>query len=197
MHSDIRAWMPALSCEARRKMWSQWEAPQKGSCERASRRAGRMCGRGGRRGADGVASSGDVLGDERCEVERRDAAMVRRMCDSVERMAVVTQAVVHVSSFARVQGRRGGGVPGHPRVRHQSPSSSTKHCRHMKAPRASPANASSRSSLLVVHRAASARLEARLKRANTGMTSACRMSRCRSHVCWSWVEELACTAQKL
>jgi hypothetical protein len=68
-------------------------------------------------------------------------------------------------------------VPGHPIPAHQSSSSVKTHCRHRNAPLASPANASSRSSLLWVHSAASARAEARRKRATTGIMSACRMSR--------------------
>lgn len=88
-HSAIRAWIPAESCVARLRRYGQCEGPQKGSEERASRRAGRMWGRGGRardgRGWEEV----DVAMEA---VERRDAAMVRRRCDSVLRVAEVMQA---------------------------------------------------------------------------------------------------------
>lgn len=44
-----------------------------------------------------VELAAEELGDETEAVERRDAAMVRRMCDSVDRVAMVTQAAFHVS----------------------------------------------------------------------------------------------------
>ena len=37
--------------------------------------------------------AGDEFGEETEAVERRDAAMVRRICDSVLSVAVVTQAI--------------------------------------------------------------------------------------------------------
>jgi hypothetical protein len=73
------------------------------------RSAGRICGRGGSVvPADWVGSSaiGDVGGDDEAEVageelgdameavERRDAAIVKRRCDSVLRVCVITHPVV-------------------------------------------------------------------------------------------------------
>lgn len=72
-----------------------------------------------------------------------------------------------------------------------------KHCRQRNAPRASPANASSRSSVLWVHRAASASTEARLNSSTTGMMRACSRSRCSSHVSFSCALHCACCVQKL
>ena len=94
-HSVIRAWMPADSWVARERRYGQWSGPQKGSEERASRRAGRMCGSGGRaRDVDGFSEvDGDVAGVVTNDVERRDAAIVRRRWDSVLRVADVIQAV--------------------------------------------------------------------------------------------------------
>lgn len=110
--------------------------------------------------------AGDEFGLETLAVDNKLAAIVSRMCDSVLSVDVTTQA-------------------GHPLVRHQSSSSVMKHWRHRNAPRASPANASSRSSLFCVQRAAEARAEAREKSATTGMISAWRMSR------WSRIVSLA------
>lgn len=66
-----------------------------------------MCGSGGSvglagAGEDGVGVSlaGEVAGEEAEEsgaVERREEAIVRRMWDSVDRVAVVTHAVRHIS----------------------------------------------------------------------------------------------------
>ena len=68
---------------------------QKGSDASAERSAGRMCGRGGRArvGVGTPSLPGVLVGDAMGAVERRDAAIVRRMWDSVERVAVTTHAV--------------------------------------------------------------------------------------------------------
>ena len=73
-----------------------------------------MCGSGGRVralsepvgegkssevGVEVVLVAADELGDEMEAVDRRDAAMVRRICDSVLRVSDVAQAVMlHVSA---------------------------------------------------------------------------------------------------
>lgn len=69
---------------------------QKGSDARASRRAGRMCGSGGRAllGLGPSSFEGVLAGDAIGAVERRDAAMVSRICVSVERVVVTTHAAV-------------------------------------------------------------------------------------------------------
>lgn len=167
-----------------------------------------MWGSGGRaRDVDGCSLTGTLATEEELgiedgvvgvamdEVDRRDAAMVRRRCDSVLRVAEVIQArrVQHGKRVAQ----KTVNIPGHPFVLHQSSSSSTKHCRHKNAPRASPANANSRSSLLWVHNAASASAEARLKSSSTGITSACSRSRCRTHVSLVCVSHFSCCSQKL
>jgi hypothetical protein len=58
-----------------------------------------MCGSGGRlllwRGTS--SSIGVPAGDATEAVERREAAMVRRMCDSVDRVVFTTQAVFKIS----------------------------------------------------------------------------------------------------
>lgn len=87
--------MPADSWVARESRYGQWSGPQKGSEESASRRAGRMWGSGGRaRDVDGDSEVGveefEVVLTE--DVERRDAAIVRRRWDSVLRVADVMQA---------------------------------------------------------------------------------------------------------
>lgn len=201
-HSAISAWMPAESCVARESRYGHMSASslQKGSASSALRSAGRICGRGGsaRLGWGACSLDGDATG----AVERRDAAMVRRMCDSVERVAETTHArslLVLSSSKFHVARKRMGvvDVPGHPLPLHHSSSSVRKHCRHRNAPRASPANASSRSSLRWVHSAASARAEARRNSVTTGMMSACRMSRWRSHVSLAWASHWLWWVQKL
>lgn len=94
-HSAIRAWMPAESCVARESRYGQWSGPQKGSEARASRRAGRMWGRGGRaRDVEGSSLHGVVAGVATDDVERRDAAIVRRRWDSVLRVADVMHAML-------------------------------------------------------------------------------------------------------
>lgn len=159
-------------------MYDQISAPsQNGSAVTAPRRAGRICGSGGSVRSFCVGPF-SLVGVATLAVLNRLAAMVRRMCESVLSVAVTTQA-------------------GQPRVRHQSVSSVMKHWRHKNAPRASPAKASSRSSDLLVQRAAEASEEARLKRATTGMINAWRMSRCRSHVSFASSLQCVCCAQKL
>ena len=94
-HSVIRAWMPAESWVARESRYGQWSGPQKGSEARASRRAGRIWGRGGSaRDVDGSSLDGVVAGVATEDVERRDAAIVRRRWDSVLRVADVMHAVL-------------------------------------------------------------------------------------------------------
>jgi len=89
------------------------------------------------------------------------------------------------------------GVPGHPELLHHSSSSVRKHWRQRNAPLASPAKANSRSSVLRVHSAASARAEARSKSITTGMMRACRISRWRSHVSCACSSHWMCSSQKL
>jgi hypothetical protein len=97
-HSAIRAWMLAESCVARESRYGHMSPSslQNGSEAIAERSAGRMCGRGGRDlfGCNGC-SCWDVLPGEAMDVvERRDAAMVRRMWVSVERVVDTTHAVI-------------------------------------------------------------------------------------------------------
>lgn len=116
MHSAMRACMPAERPVARATKKDQCPGPQKGSLSRAERRAGSMCGKGGSwrfaacvetsvstsllgssevgvvTGEEFVEAAGEELGEEIEAVDRRDAAMVRRMCDSVLRAPVVTHA---------------------------------------------------------------------------------------------------------
>jgi hypothetical protein len=184
-HSAMRAWIPADSCVARQSRYGHMSPSsfQNGSEASAERRAGRICGSGGRLlpGLGTSSSMGVPVGEATEAVERREAAMVRRMCDSVDRVVFTTHAVSNVSLIL-FQEVLFIFVPGQPVPLHHSSSSVRMHCRHRKAPLASPAKASSRSSVLRVHSAASARAEARLNRVTTGMMSACRMSRCSSHV---------------
>ena len=72
---------------------------QNGSEASAVRSAGRMCGRGGRArlGFGGSSFWGVLDGDATDAVERRDAAIVRRMWDSVERVADTTHAVFQLA----------------------------------------------------------------------------------------------------
>lgn len=90
--------MPAESCVARERRYGHISPSplQKGSDARASRSAGRIYGSGGRALSElGPFSLEGVLDGEAIgAVERRDAAMVRRMCVSVERVAVTTHAVM-------------------------------------------------------------------------------------------------------
>lgn len=85
---------------ARERRYGHWSGPQKGSEARASRRAGRMWGSGGRaRDVDessvaGLLVSNDVVGVLTADVERREAAIVRRRWDSVLRVADVMQAAM-------------------------------------------------------------------------------------------------------
>lgn len=89
--------MPVESWVARERRYGQWSGPQKGSEERASRRAGRMWGSGGRAREIGDASGvdSDVADIASDEVERREAAIVRRRWDSVLRVAEVMQATTY------------------------------------------------------------------------------------------------------
>jgi hypothetical protein len=95
-HSAIRACIPADSCVARQSRYGHTSPSsfQNGSEASAERRAGRMCGRGGRLlvGLGSSSSIGVPAGDATEAVERRDAAMVRRMCDSVDRVVSTTHA---------------------------------------------------------------------------------------------------------
>ena len=133
------------------------EPSQKGSFMTACCSAGRMYGSGGR--VLSLSSRGSSCeGVATLAVLSKLAAIVSRMWLSVLSVAETTQA-------------------GHPRVRHHSASSLMKHCRPMNALRDSPENASSRSDVRCVQRAAEARVEAREKRVTTGMMRAWRMSR--------------------
>jgi hypothetical protein len=69
---------------------------QNGSEAIAARSAGRICGRGGRDlvGFDGCSFWGVLPGEAMDAVERRDAAMVRRMWVSVDRVADTTHAAL-------------------------------------------------------------------------------------------------------
>jgi hypothetical protein len=93
--------MPAESCVARESRYGHMSESslQKGSEARAERRAGRMCGNGGSVRSDSGRSSvmGVLAGEAMEAVERRDAAIVRRMWDSVERASVTTHAVVELA----------------------------------------------------------------------------------------------------
>jgi hypothetical protein len=187
--------MPAESCVERESRYGHMSESslQKGSEASAERNAGRMCGSGGsvRLGSEGSSFMGVLAGDATDAVDRRDAAIVRRMWDSVERAEVTTHADGGLALCLCV-GRMMLNIHGQPLPMHHSSSSVRKHCKNKKAPLASPANASSRSSVLRVHSAASASAEARLNRVTTGMMSACRISRCNSHVSciceshWLW-----------
>jgi hypothetical protein len=90
--------MPAESCVARESRYGHMSESslQKGSESRADRSAGRICGSGGRPlFALGPSSFMGVLEGVAIDaVERREAAMVRRICVSVERVASTTHAIV-------------------------------------------------------------------------------------------------------
>lgn len=88
-------------------------------------------------------------------------------------------------------------VPGQPIEWHQASSSAMKHWSQRKPLRASAVKAISRSSGLELHRAASARDEARRNSWTMGKTRAWRMSRWRVHVDCAWLEQAACSEQKL
>ena len=52
-----------------------------------------MCGSGGRERPDGEGAGEEAGEEQEGEVERSEAAMVSRICDSVLKVAVVVQAV--------------------------------------------------------------------------------------------------------
>jgi hypothetical protein len=155
--------MPAESCVAREKRYGQCIGPQNTSWSNAARRAGSMCGSGGSErpfgpsccvgrssdtGEDVVLVAGDELGDEIEAVDSSDAAIVRRMWDSVLRVSMVMQAARSnlVHALAYISALQLYRLPGQPFVLAQSSASLKKHCSHKNAPLASPAYASSRSS---------------------------------------------------
>lgn len=110
-HSVMRAWTPADNWVARDNRYDHMSALsfQKGSEASAARRAGRMCGSGGRARVVGGCSPSGVLAGVAIEaVERSEAAMVSRICDSVLRVEVTTHAVLCQYSghfIPRVAGR--------------------------------------------------------------------------------------------
>jgi hypothetical protein len=173
-----------------------------------------MCGSGGRVAPlvfwEGDSIVGELAGDEDDEVvgeewgeaidavERRDAAIVKRRCDSVLSVAVMTHPNPVISICIIQSHAFQSNSPGHPLVQHHSSSSPKKHCSHTNAPRASPENASSKSAFLVVQSAACASDAARRKSCTTGMVSAWRRSRWRSHVGRVWSSPVeSWKAQKL
>lgn len=139
-------------------------------------------------GEDDAEAAGEEFGEATEAVDRRDAAIVRRRWDSVLSVAVMMHPKPLVIISIRLIAHRlsvpmvCGDIPGHPAVQHHSSSSLTKHCIQTNALLASPKNASSKSAFLLVQSVACASDAARRKSCTTGMVSACRRSRWRSHV---------------